>query len=417
MSQGIAIIGGGAAGLAAAVAAAERGCAVTVYEASDRVGRSILVTGNGRCNFSNARIDVGAYRNADFVGDALEALAGAANRADFISKDLRTDVTSGAVLSFFDRHGLCWEEEAEGRLYPASRKASTVLDVLRFSARSAGVEFCCDAPIASIEPPRAAGKPFTLRTADGEFKRADAVIVAAGGAVARTLLPEGTPFEEQRGILGPLATNTELVRQLDNTRVRCEIALFAPDGTQKACERGEVLFRKYGVSGIAVFNLSRFAEPGDELRISFVPESRECDLVPWLNRRFKELSRIYLPLTAEGFLRGMFAGNVGEVLCKQAGIDFEKPLAKAQLPELVRAMLAFPLEVRGLGDASRCQVQRGGVAVEAVDPCTLELAECPGLFVAGEALDVDGPCGGYNLHWAWASGLLAAHSAADLLMG
>ena len=430
MRLSVAVIGGGAAGLAAAVAAAERGCAVTVYEASDRVGRSILATGNGRCNFSNALLDVSAYHNSAFASDVFQSLARAADAVGLPSGDavglssddavglpsdeLRTNAQNDAVLSFFRRHGLCWDEEAEGRLYPTSRKASTVLDVLRFSGQAAGVEVCCNTRIASIEPPRAADKPFTLRTSDGVFKRADAVIVAVGGTVARTLLPDDVPFVEQRGVLGPLATNTELVRQLDNTRVRCEVVLRDPCGAEKARECGEVLFRKYGVSGIAIFNLSRFAQPGDTLQLSFVPHGVEKrSVVTKLEARFDILSSVYAPLTAESFLRGMFAGMVGEVLCKYAGISFESPLTRAQLADLAQAITAFTLKVQGLGDASRCQVHRGGVAVGAVDSRTMELQSCPGLYVVGEALDVDGPCGGYNLHWAWASGLLAALSLAQ----
>ena len=168
----IAVIGGGAAGLAAAVTAAERlraeGAAkrvgVTVYDASDRVGRSILATGNGRCNFSNARLGrMGAqeagYRNAPFVQAAFDALADRSDRAFALQ-------FGNPVLAFFASHGLAWREEAEGRLYPLANKASVVLDVLRSSAKVAGVEERCGCAIERIRFPRRPGDTFMLRTAD-----------------------------------------------------------------------------------------------------------------------------------------------------------------------------------------------------------------------------------------------------------
>jgi len=218
-----AIIGGGAAGLAAAVAAAEAAraagaaVAVVVYEASDRVGRSILATGNGRCNFSNARPDAALYRHGDFVAAAWEALE--AKGAGAEGDGAADPGPANAVLRFFADHGLLWREEGEGRLYPLANNATSVLDCLRASCAALGVEERCGFSVAAVEPPRGPGRPFTLRLADGRFERADAVIVAVGGAVARNLLPEGLPFVEPVPTLGPLATETRWCRPLDNIRV------------------------------------------------------------------------------------------------------------------------------------------------------------------------------------------------------
>ncbi|MEE0706670.1 MAG: NAD(P)/FAD-dependent oxidoreductase, partial [Adlercreutzia sp.] len=234
----IAIIGGGAAGLTAAIAAAEAAreateapgaapVSVTVYEASDRVGRSILATGNGRCNFSNVVIEAELYHNGAYVAAALEALE--AQRPSLGTALEALPATEGcegarlagvcealpsaaafpggpnAVLSFFAESGLVWREEGEGRLYPLANKATSVLDCLRARLEAAGATMACDSAVEAVEAPGERCARFTLRLADGRFERADAVIVAVGGRVAPRLLPAGLPFVKTVPTLGPLA--------------------------------------------------------------------------------------------------------------------------------------------------------------------------------------------------------------------
>lgn len=403
----LAIIGGGAAGLAAAVTAARElrmlGVPgdVAVYEADERVGRSILATGNGRCNFSNARIDAGAYRNAAFVGSALGALTAG----------------SDPVHAFFADLGLVWREEGEGRLYPLANKATSVLDVLRAASADFGVREACGRRAVRLDVPDRPGGRFHIRFADGTVGHADAVVLATGGRTARELLPEGIGFAAARPVLGPLRTATDVVRHLNNLRVRCAVTLAGPDGAPKAREAGELLFRDYGVSGIAVFNLSRFAEPGDRLLVDLLPQMPEGDCAGSLHARRRRLSADGRPLSREAFLRGMLLPAVARAVLEEAGLAPGALLAKRDVPALAAALKAFPLEVRGIGDERQCQVRRGGADVAAFDPPTLEARAVPGLHVVGEALDVDAPCGGYNLHWAWASGILAGRAAATRLMG
>ena len=451
----IAIIGGGASGLAAAVAAGEalrdaEGAAagtgaterdaevtaarVVVYEASDRVGRSILATGNGRCNFSNARPGDGDYRNAAFVERALLEFEGQAHWR-VPSRAKTSTVYPNGVLGFFSDHGLMWREEGEGRLYPLANKATSVLDCLRAACAAAGVEERVECEIAAVEPPRAEGSPFTLRLADGRFERAGAVIVAVGGAIARGLLPEGVPFREPEPTLGPLATEPRWPRRLDNIRVRGALELWRPDsrgmdgralndggfpmGTHEgerlvSREVGEVMFRKYGVSGIAAFNLSRLVEPGDVLAVDFVPWVRLCDMEAFLNRRRKLLrASLGRDVTWSDMLRGMVLSPVADVLLEAAALDGAHLVAKGETVRMATFLKGLRLPVTGLGDVRQCQVHRGGVSVRAVDDRTCEVRRVPGLYVVGEALDVDAACGGFNLHWAWASGLLAGWSAAE----
>lgn len=507
----IAIVGGGAAGLASAVAAGRELAAagragtagVVVFEADERVGRSMLATGNGRCNFSNASIEAGRYRNAGFVGEALVSLIAGFSAA----RDL-----GDPVHRFFSDLGMLSREEGEGRLYPATGKASTVVDVLRAAAAGLGVVEACGRRVTRIEVPREEGGLFHLRFADGSIEHAAAVVLAVGGKHAAC---EGRPQPKRRGkapfrsdapaadgaascdvrhgaaallpdrygavplhpVLGPLAADDPL-RALDNIRVRANVWLaskeggdarlsavlldpsldpagwrvadeaqrawardhgvsdyaYAPSPAQmcgvpcgglKAIERGEVLFRSYGVSGICLFNLSRFAEPGDVLLIDFLPQVRACDAESFLFARRKRLCASdtalagahAAPLTAEAFLRGMLLPQVARAVLGHAGLEPDAPFGKADVPALARALKAFPLTVEGIGDERQCQVLRGGLAVEAFDPRTMESRLDAGLFAAGEALDVDAPCGGYNLHWAWASGLLAGRTAARLVAG
>ncbi len=415
----IAVIGGGAAGLAAAVTAAERlraeGAAkrvgVTVYDASDRVGRSILATGNGRCNFSNARLGrMGAqeagYHNAPFVQAAFDALADRSDRAFSLQ-------FGNPVLAFFASHGLAWREEAEGRLYPLANKASVVLDVLRSSAKVAGVEERCGCAIERIRFPRRPGDTFMLRTADERFE-ARAVIIACGGSIMPDLLADAAPalvFRKQEPVLGPLATVEKAPAALDNIRVKCAVALER-GGSELACEEGELLFRRYGVSGIAVFNLSRLAREGDRLLVDFAPHVDDAE--GFLAVRQSMLEAVYgSQITPTALLRGLLLPQVGHAVCDAAQVKEHHALSPEGRRRIAAVLRAFPLTVRGIGDAGQCQVTRGGLDVGAVDGRTLELQNHPGAFAAGEALDVDAPCGGYNLHWAWASGMLAAHGAVE----
>ncbi len=434
----IAIVGGGAAGLAAAIAAADaaRACgdsvAITIFEADERVGRSILATGNGRCNFTNAVIDPALYRNKEFVASALEALEAVWRSSACEGSSCGGDMPENAVMALFEDEGLLWREEGQGRRYPHTGKASTLLDVMRAAVQMRGVREACGRAVKSVEAPRAKGGCFTLRMEDGAFERAEGVIVATGGKHASPVLPESIPCKPYHPVLGPLKTEASLVRMLDNIRVRCTVELrrFAgAEGARRmqgecadlsrgrlvALESGEVLFRKYGVSGIAVFNLSRFAQPGDVLSIDLLPSFDAETLFLELRRR-RERMRATGSCALQDLLRGMVLPLVGEAVCKSAHIDAARVPDDDDLRSVVFSMKQFLLVVQGMGDERQCQVHRGGIDVAALDSRTLGLCSLPGLYIAGEAIDIDAPCGGFNLHWAWASGMLAGVSCARALL-
>ncbi|MBR0405773.1 MAG: aminoacetone oxidase family FAD-binding enzyme [Eggerthellaceae bacterium] len=411
----VAIVGGGASGLVAAIAAAERvrdlgiRAEVVIYEGDERVGRPILATGNGRCNFSNSQLAVEKYRNAEFVRKAYDCL-----------EDPECDEPAHQVMGFLESCGLEWREESDGRRYPLANKASVVVDVLRAAAARLDVHMQCGKAVKAVEPPRGEGKRFTLRMEDGVFERADVVVVSCGGRALKSLDVEGLRRTVQRPVLGPLRVvdaDIPFVRELDNIRVRCDVMLLrGKPGVQEclASESGELMFRKYGVSGICVFDLSRIAEVGDVLRIDLL-KADELDRAEnyLLARRAELVTRFGERLTCADMLRGLVLPRVSEALLKRAGMKEEDVCDKARAKKLAELLTRLNLEVAGIGDADICQVQRGGFSVEQFDPATLQATAVPGLFATGEALDVDGPCGGYNLHWAWASGLLAGHAAAE----
>lgn len=416
--KSIAVIGGGASGLSAAIAAAERCHAegadvrVVIYEKDDRVGRSILATGNGRCNFSNAHINIDEFYHGDFVQQALDSLPESPDGLD-------------AVHSLFHRLGLVWREEQDGRQYPLANKASAVLDVLRARLDALKVEVETECELAAIEPPRDDFPRYTLRMRSGVIKRADAVVVACGGRTVSALQVGDIKRTPPRPILGPIAVSEKdklLTRELDNIRVRASVSLCRKRGAAQsatedvlASEKGELLFRKYGVSGICVFNLSRLAQEGDIVRINFLDFLEEDAQSYLTERRALLISEYGEGLTYMDMLRGLLLPRVAEAVLKASFINPYNRFKPSDIPQLAGLLSGCPLEVEGIADATLCQVRRGGFKVADFDPRTLQSRTLRGLYVAGEALDVDGPCGGYNLHWAWASGMIAGNAAARLL--
>lgn len=405
----IGIIGGGAGGLMAAISAAQElrrmnahtAVEVVIYEADpERVGRSILATGNGRCNWSNARISSAEYRNSEFVECAFN------------------QVTPQAVREQFSCLGLSWREEAQGRLYPYANKASSVLSVLRAALARYGVRVEYGKQAVAIEQQN--GR-YHLRFADKAIKHADALVLACGGrAVSAIEFSSSLKLQSTAPVLGPLEVNDagkKLTRQLNNIRVRC-VASLKRDGEIVASEQGELLFRDYGVSGVCVFNLSRLAKPGDFIVINFVPDFAAGNK-HWLLQKSRNLVAAFASenMTYDDVLRGILLPQVAKVVLGELGFKPEDVCTDDGIGKVSCMLEKFKLQVTGIGDARQCQVWRGGLDVACFNAETCESRDLPGFYAAGEALDVDAPCGGYNLHWAWASGMLAGDNAAKCVVG
>ena len=395
----VAVIGGGASGMMAALTAARvPGRRVLLLERQQRVGRKLLATGNGRCNLTNLSASPADYCGTDaaFAAPALTA---------FTPED---------TLRFFAGLGLLTVTEPGGRVYPLSDSANSVLDVLRFALDRSGVELLCGAPVEEI---RRKGRGFLLKGAESAPLYADAVILACGGAAGAKLggvtdgYRLGKALGHHRTALYPsltrIRTAPEVPRALKGIRVQAELQLRR-GGELLARSRGEVQFTEAGVSGPAGFDLSRAAACGGDgltLHLKLLPF--EEDRLSALLRARREA---FPALEASELFTGMLHNRLGRVLVKAAGLPAQVPLSdltEAQLHAAARQCLDLALPVTGVDGFDAAQVTAGGLQTGEFDPETLESLLVPGLFACGEVLDIDGPCGGYNLQWAWASGALA----------
>lgn len=404
------VIGGGASGLAAAIEAArafrQAGVPgqVTVLERLPRVGKKLLATGNGRCNLTNRFASPPDYfEAADFVRPAL--------------KRFSVDDT----LSFFASMGLLCEEEEEGRIYPMSRQAASVLDVLRFEAERLGVVFHCDSRVESVQKTR--DKPrFVI---NGSIC-ADAVILACGGKASPQHGSDGSGYALLRALQIPVAevfpslvqitADPKRVKSLKGMRVHAVISLY--EGKKRiSSQHGEVQFTEFGLSGIAAMQLSRFVSREKqrqmEASLDLLPAFSSGEAADYLAARVQQNPA----LAAEHLLTGILPKRVGQVLLKQAGVEpLSRPIGSlrgAEIAAISDLLKDWRFSVTGTRGFSAAQVTMGGAQRSAFDPESMEALSTPGFYAAGEVLDVDAGCGGFNLQWAWSSGRLAGESAAE----
>lgn len=396
------IIGGGAAGMAAAIAAGMCGERVLVLERMDRVGKKLLATGNGRCNLMN--LGPLRYPGGTALAQAVLARCGAEAQA-----------------AFWNHWGLPLRTEDGGRVYPASGQASTVLDTLRLAMTATGADIVAGAAVTEI---RHHGNSFTV-TAGSQTWQARRVIAAGGGCAQPKLGSDGSAWAllehfghqllDPRPSLTQIMTDTAPIRGLSGIRVRCRVAVLRSGKTLHE-ESGELLFADYGVSGVCVMQCARWAEPGCELRIDLTQGmgfAGEAGLAEELRRRMT----LFAGHPTERLLTGLCVPRLASCLLKAACLRREDPidrLADAALDRLARVMAGFRLDVRGVKGFDSAQVTAGGLDIGDFDPATMESLYQPGLHACGEMLDVDGDCGGYNLMFAFGSGLLAGLNGREI---
>ena len=409
-SHGVAIIGGGAAGLMAAIAAAGEGAEVTLLERGERVGRKLLATGNGRCNLTNLGADPSRYHSVG--GSEGMALASA----------VLASAPPAAVLKVFEALGLMWREEEDGRVYPRSGQASAVLDVLRMACARLNVSVRCGQSARFLTRGK---KGFSLTLEGGETLRADRVIVAAGGRAAPRLGGDGGGYALLSSLghrltpcypaLVQLRCAHPALPSLKGLRVAAEAALLI-DGEIARTECGEVLFAGDGLSGIAALGLAREVAPALEsgrtvtARLNLLPE-RDAAVRRALVASRREL---FAQEPAGVFATGLLPRRIGEALCVAGGAPAGLPctrLTDAQIEALAALLADWRFEVTGTRGFDHAQVTAGGADAREFNPATMESRLVPGLYAAGEVLDVDGDCGGFNLHFAWASGMIAGRRA------
>ena len=397
----IAIIGGGASGMAAALAAAEDpGNRVVLLERQARLGRKLQATGNGRCNLSNLHAGQEGY-HGDTPGFSRFAL---------------TQFPPERTLEWFGALGLYAVAEESGRVYPYSDQANSVVDVLRFALEKPNIrlELGCE-----VEKIRKTAKGFRLEWADGALD-CDRLIVACGGLAGTKLGGSMSGYKLLRSLghrctrlrpnLVQVKTAWGGVAALKGVRANCRAEILH-EGALVRAGGGELQFTECGLSGPVMFELSRDVcqERGSWVcRLDFLPDMPERTLLAALTRRTGTA------LPASELFTGILHNRLGRVLTQAAGIPLSAPissLSEAQLVEAARLAkgLEAPLtEPLGMDSA---QVTAGGIVTAEFNEETMESKLCPGLFACGEVLDVDGDCGDYNLQWAWSSGRLAGINA------
>ncbi len=401
----IGVVGGGAAGMMAAITAARRGADVTILERNDRLGKKILMTGNGKCNLGNLQLSGNEYYGGN---------------PKWIEKALNCFDTE-ETIRFFESLGLLIKNK-NGYLYPASEQAAVVLDVLRFEIKALGIKIIYDCKINYIKQQ----ENGQILVGDEENSYIyDAVILACGGKAAPKTGSDGSgnKLAKQLGhtlipcvpALVQLRCREDYCKAVAGVRADASISVFS----QNKCiarERGELQLTEYGISGIPVFQLSRIVNyilrENDEVKVSinFLPDydNDVLEKIEADRRRLKD------ERTVEEYFTGILNKKLMLLFMKLAGLKGNMPIKQAdraavsQVYELCRN---WELHVIGSNPYDNAQVSAGGVDTTEITD-TMESKKIPGIFMAGEMLDVDGKCGGYNLQWAWCSGYLAGCGAA-----
>lgn len=394
----IAVIGGGASGIAAAIYS-KRICkenSVTVLERSDRVLKKLLATGNGRCNLSNEKISPEKYfsHTPDKVKSILDSF------------------TLEEEKAFFESIGilLCAEN---GRIYPYSRRANAVSDSLRAECEHLGVKIRTGAFIEKIIRK---GNGFII---SGEFY--DKVIISCGGFSAPSFGTDGNSFTLLKSLghtitptcyaLSPLKVR-ENVKQLKGIRVHCDVSLME-NGKKLKTESGELQLTDYGLSGIAIMQLSRLCKKGSVIQADLLPEFNQNELVRFLENRVKALSH----LKAEDFLTGFIHKTLALFILSRCSINPKVSaveLNKKDILALSKEIKELSFTVESVLGKEQSQATSGGASLNEFNIDTLESKKVSNLFCTGETLDCVGDCGGYNLHWAWATAYVAAKGCCEV---
>lgn len=391
----IAVIGGGASGMTAAITAkkSDPEKTVAVLEAGARVGKKLLTTGNGQCNLSNSGVLDNRYHgSSDF---ALNILKDGQKRVNKLFSELCVELT-------YDRNG---------RVYPYSRQASAVLDALRFEMERLEVNVFCDTAVKSIKPQ----KDGFLITAENNSFRAKKVILSTGGKASQPVSETGYLLAKGLGHkITPLSpsivqimTDTSKIKPLKGIKIDANVKLMRGD-RQISEATDELLFTEYGISGPAAMHISRNAKENDTVSIDLCPDKEYAELLEILFSRKKGC----FERSGAEFLNGFLNKRLGQtVMTNTVGKKAVKELSDKDIKTLAREIKGFKIAVTSKRGFSSAQVTAGGVDTRDVTE-TLESKIIKGLFFTGELLDVDGDCGGFNLLFAWVTGLTAGQNAA-----
>ncbi|MBA1421242.1 MAG: NAD(P)/FAD-dependent oxidoreductase [Epsilonproteobacteria bacterium] len=392
------IIGAGAAGLVAAITRARAGQKVLLLEQNNKIGKKILVSGNGKCNIDNRYITLNRFhsQNPDFVAKVLEGY-------DF-----------PVVEKFFTSLGLELVEGKEGKMFPVSLQASSVVELLEYEAKQSGVEIVCNCAVTNIEKK---GDTFTLKTSQGK-KTSEQLVLASGSPAAPQLggSNSGYAFATKMGhsliprhpSLVQLCSEESWVKGCTGVKVAGLAKLYA-NGEYITEKKGDLLFTNYGISGLAILDLSREVSTRlagfdyCELSLDLMPEFSKEKLTNLLLNRVQKESEKPLGLWLQGVLNKKLIAIILEQ--SKSRVKIEKELNRKEINKLVHTIKNLRLSINDTKGFKGAEVATGGIDTTEVNPQTMESKLVPNLYFAGEILDVDGDRGGFNFHWAWVTGL------------
>lgn len=401
MANKICVIGAGASGLLAAISAKNHGSDVFILERNLKIGRKILATGNGRCNFTNVDATEYHYNQPDFVRHIF----------DQFSPD--------KTLHFFEKLGIVPRIEEEGRTYPLSEQASSIVDVLAFELERLHIDVIFDQLVSSIKKHQ---NGYLIETQSKSFY-ADKVIISTGGMALPKSGSDGIGYQLARSFghkmthVFPALVKLELdypyLKQMDGVKIKAQAELIYQNQSIHT-EFGDVLFTKYGISGPTILQISRKANEllqANEkayIKVKLIENLEYKDIV----NRFKSQQGKSIEMA----LIGLIPKKIIHPILKESGFkNFSMPvenISGKELNKLINLLFDWRFLITGSKGFDEAQVTAGGIDLENIDPMTLESKISKGIYFTGEVLDIDALCGGYNLQWAWSSGYVAGKYAA-----
>ncbi len=402
------IVGGGASGMVAAISARKKGADVTILERNPRIGKKILATGNGRCNFTNIHSDITCYNgsNHKFAYSAL------------------SNFSPQETIYFFEKLGIAHKVEDFGKVFPMSDQASSILDVLLYELRETGVHIICNAYVSKIIQKN---NTFQIKLENGSTLEGDKIIIATGGKAMPSTGSDGNGYELAKKLghtitdifpgLVQLKLEGQYFKQIEGVKF-VGTAEILHNNKSIAKDRGDILFANYGVSGPPILQISRKAGELLQkncdviLKITLIDELSQENLNNMLIVRFENGPN----KTIEFSLVGLINKRLIPVILKEAGIvNIKQPAAAISAKErenIAHILKDWRFPIRGTKSWPSAQVTAGGVYTNEINQKTMESKIVKGLFFAGEIIDIDGQCGGFNLQWAWSSGFVAGQNAA-----
>ena len=402
----VAVIGGGAAGMMAAITAAREGVKVSILEHKDRIGKKILSTGNGRCNFTNTYQTPACYRsdNRDFAWNIIQKFN--------VEK----------TISFFKELGI-YPKDRNGYLYPYSDQAAAILEVLQIEIAKLDICVMTEINVLDIQPV----KRGIRVTTDKKTITVDSVILACGSKAAPVTGSDGSGYQLAK-LLGhrivpvlpalvQLRCAEKFYKSISGVRVQGTVEIYADD-ISLASDTGEIQLTNYGISGIPVFQVSRYAAKAIYQKqsvtavLNFMPDMNKDEFLSFLQERITLCPH----KTLDEFFTGIFPKKLCELWIRLSRLPKEmrvSDLSGEQLEKLVLLIQHLRTHITETNAFEQAQICCGGVDTTEINPDTLESNYVPGIYFAGELLDVDGICGGYNLQWAWSSGFVAGKEAAE----